>query len=309
LSPLIPDNINEQAFRSTATPFGLIQREAERLGLGSTTIDRKVETSHARDDHVTYALPRKIQVAITDSALGVDVTASATQGLVKLSNRNDPLKPDEAPNTDIALGQVSASAHAGFGISGVGATAGVNANILSTSIGPVTAQVGIGLSTGIFLSPIQFTVMVAGTGVRVGEDTGISIAGSSIDINVGNIVENVGNEILKHDPHINLRHKIAEKQYELEHKVDPHHHVRETMGHIHDVLDSVKEKTLYPAVQVVEKGATTGLNHVDNTIIKAGKSVENIVVENVKLQKIQDSNMVVTFHEKNRNKNKKKKKR
>jgi len=47
---------------------------------------------------------------------------------------------------------------------------------------------------------------------------------------------------------------------------------------------------------------------VDNTIIKAGKSVENIVVENVKLQKIQDSNMVVTFHEKNRNKNKKKKK-
>ncbi|CAI5648603.1 unnamed protein product [Oreochromis niloticus] len=54
----------------------------------------------------------------------------------------------------------------------------------SASAGPVKATVGLGLDTGVGITPIGFEAKVLGTGFSIGPKTGISLFGSGFEIDL-----------------------------------------------------------------------------------------------------------------------------
>jgi len=120
-------------------------------------------------------------------------------------------------HADTALIDLQANARAGFGLTGVGAVAGATANIVRSDFGPVTAQLGLSATTGTFISPIQFTAQVLGTGVSIGEKTGFSILGSGVMIDVGKTVETIGNKFVHHDVHGHIKPHVEDVKVKVEH--------------------------------------------------------------------------------------------
>eukprot|EP01124_Arcella_intermedia_P024226 TRINITY_DN402_c0_g1_i1.p2 TRINITY_DN402_c0_g1~~TRINITY_DN402_c0_g1_i1.p2 ORF type:complete len:318 (+),score=58.55 TRINITY_DN402_c0_g1_i1:1250-2203(+) len=228
---------NHEPFAPTNTKFGIIQREAERLGLPSHSQNKEFKHTfkpirkdgepeegeeHTLKDKEVNAGVAKVSVALTESIIGVDAKVDADICSIDLKGRVDPkhivdhLHHEVAPTddkkgveTDTKLIGVSASAKAGFGLSGVGAVAGVTANAVSVGAGEVSANLGFGISTGAFVSPTQFTVHVLGTGVSVGEKTGVSIMGSGVSIDVGKAIEDIANKTVHHDPHAHIHPKVV----------------------------------------------------------------------------------------------------
>eukprot|EP01123_Difflugia_compressa_P003204 TRINITY_DN1408_c1_g3_i4.p1 TRINITY_DN1408_c1_g3~~TRINITY_DN1408_c1_g3_i4.p1 ORF type:complete len:248 (-),score=52.97 TRINITY_DN1408_c1_g3_i4:57-800(-) len=197
-------------FPPTETKFGVIQREVERLGLPSHSHNKKLEIAlkeHVGEEHTSAGVAR-LNVAVTESIVGVD--AKIEMNLSAIDHKRQDI--NKHVPIESMIGNVNATAKAGFGLSGIGANAGITANAIITDIGPVTANVGIGTTTGAFVSPTQVSLHVLGTGVSLGEKTGISFMGSGVVVDIGKAVEEVGNHFVHHDPHAVVKEKVEKAE-------------------------------------------------------------------------------------------------
>jgi len=214
-------NPNRVPFPTTKTKFGVIQREIERLGLPSMTYNKEEglgvkDEADFRDIGISEAARVRVVVNTTESVLGADARVSASLSAFYTEADQGHL------HLDSAFIDVQASARAGIGISGTGATASISANIARADIGPVSAQLGISTSTGAFISPIQFSAHLLGTGVDLGERTGVSILGTGISVDIGKAIELTANHFIHHDPHAHVKPQVEKVKHEVEHtlKVD-----------------------------------------------------------------------------------------
>uniref|UniRef100_A0A668SJG6 Uncharacterized protein n=1 Tax=Oreochromis aureus TaxID=47969 RepID=A0A668SJG6_OREAU len=80
----------------------------------------------------------------------------------------------------------NASAGAGASVASVSAQAFARAEIASASAsaGPLKATVGLGLDTGVGVSPTGFEAKVLGTGISFGRKMGISLFGTGFEFNL-----------------------------------------------------------------------------------------------------------------------------
>jgi len=230
----------------------------------------------------------KLSVAATESILGVDAKVDANVAALDITENIEKKIPFEA-----MVGNVSASVRAGFGLTGIGATASITANAFTTDIGPISGNVGFGLSTGAFVSPTQVTVQVLGTGISVGEKTGISILGSGVSLNVGKAVEEVTNHFVHHDPHAHVQPKVETVKKTTEHvlgidvakdaveiKV-----IKPAQLDVTRVLHGVEEQVVHPVGHEIKVSFEEFGSELKNSLHALEKRERDFVIEDDKSDK------------------------
>jgi len=244
-------------FAPTATKFGIIQREIERVGLPSHSQNKEfkhVLKPDAIDIAKTDAFVAKLNISATESIFGVDAKVDANLAVLHVKDDKREHLPFET-----MIGNINANARAGFGLTGVGATAAVTGNALTASLGPVSGNLGIGITTGAFVSPTQVTVLALGTGVSLGERTGISVLGSGVSIDLGKTFEEVANHFVHHDPHAHIHQKLEKASQTT----------KEVLG-IDIATGAVDKHVVQPTKTVVKKG----LHEVEEEIKKGAVSIK-----------------------------------
>jgi len=261
-------------FPETKTPFGIIQREAERVGIPSTTHKKQI-TTVVREDQRTggHILAGKVGIVATESLVGVEVKAEADQAIFVIDNKEYvglPHKHDPIA-TEVKVGDLNALARGAFGLAGVGGKAGASANLVQANIGPVTGVVGLSATSGLLVSPTQFDASALGTGIQIGEITGISVMGTSISVDLGRLGEAIGNRVTHDlDPHAFVRSNIVA----LGNRLDTHHMMHNTINKIDSGVDEV--------ISTVGEVIGVPVCVVSNGLGKTIDSVENLVKPNKK---------------------------
>jgi len=206
-------------------------------------------------------VPLNVKINTTESILGADISAETDVSLFKISKDQINSDKKNVIGADVEFGNAVANAHAGIGVTGIGAEAGAEVDLVSANLGPISVSVGLGVHTGAFVSPVQASTTILGTGISIGEKTGISILGTSVTVDVGQAIEKTVNHVVHgKNPH----EKIAKKIHHTEHHLGV------------DVIVTTVETGLTPVKTEIKEIITVVQEHTEEPLQKEFR--EHVIV-------------------------------